>query len=411
MATIAAFGMMVTVSTAIGTGFTVVPGTKRFGVGAGQYLVWFSIFMIASAVVYAFTGNLVKRHGARIVSIVGSIGVAVSYTGMALSPTISVFYLWSAVLGIAWTGCTFLMATHLTTAWHTHRRRGTVVGIVAMGGGTGGFLWGLVFPPIVAAGGFTGAFVALAGFVVVFAVLPAVFLVREPKIENAAKPLDGAETARHKKALRTGFVGVTILLCLAFFLFSLESVFGSVQPAVFANLGIAPTTAGLLFSMYNLSALIAKPILGYSYDRLGVIALYTALVILFVLGLPSVALFGRLGGGILFALIPITALSISVPTVVLPLITVRSVGQARFPLVYGTSLSVLSLGSAVAAPIWGVTFDLTGSYNLAMYGGGAAGIVGVIVSYFAYRIGHKRNGAENAVAETDSVGSVFPANK
>ncbi len=386
MATIAAFGMMVTVSTVAAAGFTVVPGTEHFGVGAGRYLIWYSVFTLATAAVYSSAGRLLERHGARVMSISGSIGVAASFTGMGVAPNLAAFYAWSAVLGVSWTGCTYLVATHLTTVWHTHSRRGTVVGIVATGFSFGGFLWGLAFPPIVASFGFTGAFTAIAAFVVLFAVLPAIFLVREPSEITVDVPDPRARRDGGPRLTR-GFVVVTTLLGAAFFLFALESAFVSVQPAVYDNLGVSATTAGLLVSVYSVSGLVAKPILGYLHDRLGVIALYAVLVCLFALGLPMIALFGDLGAGVLFLLLPVAALSLSVPTIIVPLVTLRAVGQERFAVVYGFALSAFAVGLAAALPLWGLIRDLTGSYSLAMLGGAGLGIVGVLISFFAYRVG------------------------
>ncbi|MBY4108311.1 MFS transporter [Rhodococcus fascians] len=400
MATIAAFGMMVTVSTVTATGFTVAPGMERFDVGAGTYLIWYSIFTLAVAAVNSFSGSLISRYGVRKVASVGSIGTAVSYLGMGFAPNLIVFYMLAAVLGVSFTGCTYLMSTHLTTAWHTHDRRGTVVGIVAMGVAVGGFLWGLIFPPVIEQYGFTGAFVTIAIAVSIFTVLPALFLVREPVIED----LDPATTKSkaERKGLLTGYVGITVLLGIAFFLFAFESAFVSVQPAVYANLGADATTAGLLLSVYATSGLIAKPVLGYMYDRFGVFTLFVILVILFLLGLPLIAVFGGLGGGILFALVPVAALSLSVPTIILPLITVRTVGQARFPLVYGIALSIWSLGLATAGPLWGYTLDVTGTYTVALFAAGGLGIVGIIFTFFAYRLGTRIRESEEAMLLTSS---------
>lgn len=394
MATIAAFGMMVTVSTVAATGFTVVPGTERFDIGAGKYLIWYSIFTLSTAAVYTYAGRLLKKHGARVMAIIGSVGVAGSYLGMGFAPNLMVFYAWSFVLGVSWTGCTYLVSTHLTTVWHTHSRRGTVVGIVATGFSFGGFLWGLVFPPIVASTGFTGAFTAIAAFVVLFAVLPAIFMVREPADwrSRSSETIEPAVPEDSKRLMR-GFGLVAALLGTAFFLFALESAFVSVQPAVYNNLGVSATTAGLLVSVYSVSGLVAKPALGYLHDRLGVIALYSVLVCLFLLGLPLIAMFGHLGNGILFLLLPVAALSLSVPTIILPLITINAVGQDRFPVIYGFALSSFAVGLAAALPLWGLTYDLTGSYTLAMLGGAGFGIVGVLISYFAYRVGRNRRGA------------------
>lgn len=390
MSTIAAAGMMLTTSTSAGAGFMIVPGMARFHVGAGQYLLFFSIFTLAAAATNMLSGSLMTRYGVRIVSIIGSIGVFLSYVGIALSPNVMVFYVFAGILGTAWTGCTLLASSYLTTAWHNHSRRGSVVGIVAMGGAVGGIVWGLAIPAVVSAGGFTSGFLALAGAVLVFGVIPAIFLVRNPPISDADHDVVEREGRPNNRSLWGGFIGITVFLGLAFFVFALESSFGVIQPAVYDSFGIDPVQAGLLVSLYSVCGLIAKPILGYLFDKLGVRTLFITLTVLYILGLPGIAFFGQTANGMILILLPLASLSLAVPTIILPLVTAQAVGNARFPMIYGTILTTFGIGLAISTPLWGFSFDATGSYDLAMYSAGLLGVLGVVLAYIASSLGRRK---------------------
>src|SRR5690625_4854634 len=153
--TIGAGMLMVGASITIGTGFLIVPGTEFFDVTTGQFLIWFSFFSFFSAMGMTLVGTLSARIGIKVLVVVSSIIALLAAVGMAMATTLNWFFVFAALLGIGWSGSTFLAANIVVNRWWVgHHRGGTILGLVMGGSGVGGALWGVLFPVVIEAGGF-----------------------------------------------------------------------------------------------------------------------------------------------------------------------------------------------------------------------------------------------------------------
>lgn len=394
--TIAATTMLMSNSFALASGFLVIPGSQYFGVPTGSFLIWYSLFTLGSALTFLIAGRLMVSLGVKKVSIVSSIISTSALLVMAFSSNILTFYTMAFVLGITWTGHTVLASNTITIGWY-EKRRGSALGLIAASLGAMGIVLGFVYPALIANGGLRGGILFLAGMIFVLCVLPAIFLVKNPpKITTlgSVSQKDGA-TKAPKPSLR-GFYPAIILLTISAFLFSFESVFATVQPAVYAASGVDPTTAGLMLSFYSLCGMVGKPLLGFLHDRFGMRIFIIVLVMLMIAGLPAIAFFGTMSTSVFWILIPIASISLSMNSVFLPLASVQTAGMKKFPLVNGTALTGLYLGISVSAPLWGAAFDRTNSYNLAMYLAGGLGLLGLATVVVAFRAGARAQAKSSA---------------
>lgn len=363
--------------------------------------MWYSIYTLSSAAVFTLLGKVMTVRGPKVVVISSATLVTACLVGMAYAPTITVFYLLSIPLGFGWAGCTSLAANSIVIGWHVHSRRGTILGVVAAATGLGGFTWGFLFPPVIAAAGWQGGLLTIAAFVVIFAIVPGIFLISNPP--RAAVTPTATLSADQRKSMRAGIGAVVVVLTVAAAIFGLESAFANIMPAVFAADSIDLAMAGMLVSYYSICGMLAKPVLGYLNDRFGIRATLALLSLAYLVGLPGMAVLSGNGVATYYIVLPLAALALATPTIALPLVTVQSVGRARFPVVYGTVISGLWIGLAFGAPAWGLTFDLFGSYNVALALAGAAGIIGIMLSLLAIRTGRR------AVESTDAAETGTPA--
>ena len=406
MSTVAAFFAIMTSSVPVAMGFLVIPGAAHFGVSTGQFLIYFTLFLITAALMFSVTGRAINRFGVRAVLITSGLISCLAGVAMAFSPNIYVFYAFAFVMGIGAAGNNLLPAKSLIIGWHIHKRRGTVLGFVATGGAFGGMLIGFIFPSIMEAGGFVGGLLAIAGMAFICSVLSGIFLAKNPPRageENADDAHVETATKSDRKALIKGFGFIIVLLAVGSFLFSLEGAFGTVQAAVYSSLGFDLATAGLMISFYSLCGIVAKPLLGIMHDKLGMKPLFVALTALFVLGLPGVALSTQLGWDFTFLFLAIAAISLSIPGVIIPLVAVNAAGRERFPTIYGFMLTGSYIGTGIGVPVWGVIYDVTGSFTGAMYAGGIAGLIGLSLAYIGLRRGMRVRGANLEVSTTGIV--------
>ena len=405
--TVGAFGAIMTSSTPVAMGFLVIPGAEHFGVTTGQFLIYFTLFLLTSAVMFGFTGRLIGRVGVRVVLIVGGLISSFAWIAMAFAPNIYVYYVLAFIMGIGAAGNNLLPANTLVTGWHVHKRRGTVLGIVATGGAFGGMVIGFVFPSVMAAGGFVGGAIGIGIMVFICSVLTGIFLVKNPPRpgEEHADEVVASATKHERKAAIKGFGFTVVLLAIASFLFALEGGFSTVQAAVYTSFGIDLATAGLMISFYSLCGIIAKPILGFMHDKMGMKPLFIALTVLYIVGLPALALSVQLGLNLTFPILAISALSLSVPGVIIPLVAVNAAGRQRFPVIYGFMLTGSFTGTGIGVPVWGVVYDLTGEFTLAMYAGGAVGLIGLLFAYLGLHRGLRHRASLN---ETVTTGVFLP---
>ncbi|WP_165838109.1 nitrate/nitrite transporter [Pseudarthrobacter sp. AG30] len=408
MSTVGAGILMMLMSVGIGFGFTVQVGMERFGVGATQYSIWMSAFQLSCALSYSAIGALARRFPVRNIVIVAGLLATASMTGMAFAPTFLWLSIGAVFFGIGFAGCGIVTANALISQWHTHGRTGTVFGFVASGVGVGGFVWGLIFPPVVSSGGFTGTMLLIALIVFICSVVNALVLVRSAPATPLILTPEPAGHRNQRKAALAGLGVVVALLVASSFIFALEGGWPLVMAAVLQSNGISLTTAGLMISLWALVAIVAKPILGHISDRVGMLPLFILLAIIFIVSLPGMALFGHLGEWVYFVLIPVVSLAMGVNGVVLPLVVLRSVGRSAFPQVYGFTLTAVSLAVAISLPLWGLSRDLTGSYNAAMICAGFAGVAGLALLYVARSVGRKKSAPTD---EDDLSGAYVGASK
>ncbi len=392
--TIGAAFLSMTAALQIGMGFLVIPGTERFGVSTAQFLIWLSIFTLSTAVMLIPSGRLMVRFGVRSVVTISALLVTVTFVAMSVAPSMEVFYILSAVLGAGWSGCTNLAATSLVTTWYSERR-GIAMGAVVACIGLSGVVMGFAFPRVIAASGFTGFLLTLAGITLALAVGSGIFLVRNAPAP-ATEELPLAKTTQRRGVL-AGFGLIVALLTTAAVIFSLEQPFSQIQPAAYASFGVDPVTAGVYLSYYSLCSALAKPVIGFLFDKMRLGVLVLVLSASFLCGLPVLAILGHNVDWIFWLLLPIMALSLSIPTLILPLMTGEAVGQARYPIAFSFVSAGSLAGLAVGAPLWGLIFDLTGSYDLAMMAAGIVGPTALAIAYAALTISRRRQ-ARAAVA-------------
>ncbi|MFJ4175317.1 nitrate/nitrite transporter [Microbacterium sp. NPDC089696] len=373
-------------SVTVAFGFLVVPGSAKFQMSAAQFLVFFTIFGVVLFVASPLAGRLMVAYGVRRVVLISGVIMTASLVLAAFAPNGIVLLISAVPFGIGMAGSTLLAGSTTVTGWFPGRRRGTMLGVAAMGTSLGSIFWGLLYPPVITVGGFTGGMLLSAVIVFACAVIGAGLLLRNPPAVVNEPGVDAPDRRR----LMTGYWGVLILMVIAALFFAFEAAYSNVQAAIYASFGFDPALAGLLLSYYAIWALIAKPVLGFIHDKLGVVPLFVVFGVLYLAGLPLLAIVGGTGPVAFFLVLPIAALSLSAPTVLLPLIIVRSVGQERFPVIYGAVYGAFSLGIGLMLPLWGLFFDRTGSYTGAMVLAGGLGLVGLLVVIAGFLVGRRK---------------------
>lgn len=367
--------LMMGASLSVGTGFFIIPGTEFFGVTTGQFLLWYSLFSFSSAVSMIVIGKLSNTVGIKNVVIVSSGVAMLAGINMAFTTNFGVFLAFSALLGVGWSGSTLLAANILVNGWHQHPQRGTVLGLVMGASGIGGLLWGIFFPPVIDAGGFQAGVLTLALLVGLLMFIPGIVLIKNPPLISSPEPVQTTPNRAAPKRSLHYAVTFSSLVVIGF-LISLESPLSQILPAVFDTIDISAQVSGILVAVWSVTNTIMMPFLGWFYDRFGLRATIIFMAIAYGSGFIGLAIANSL---IAVALtLPLLSIAISAMTVLLPLVVSLSVGEANFPNVYGVVTTAVFCGLAVGTPLWGMTFDLTGDYTIALVAGALLGVLCLI---------------------------------
>lgn len=371
--TIGAGMLMMGASITIGTGFLIAPGAEFFDVTNSQFLIWFSLFSFFSAMGMTLVGRLSAKIGIRIIVVASSSIAMFAALGMAMATSLNWFFVFAALLGVGWSGSTFLAANITVNGWWVaHHRGGAVLGLVMGASGVGGSLWGLLFPFVVETAGLQGGLLTISFLVALFMLIPGIFLIRNPPNLSSAHAEQNNNKAP-RPAVTRKYKWVFASLVLIGFGISLESPLSQVLPAVFESIDIPTQLSGLLVAGWSITNTLMMPFIGWFYDRFGLRNTLIFVGTTFGLGFAGLAI-AESFAAVLFML-PLLSIALSAMTIVLPLVVTRSVGETKFPAIYGVVTTALFVGLATGTPFWGLSYDLTGSYAPALLIGAVLGVI------------------------------------
>lgn len=123
--------------------------------------------------------------------------------------------------------------------------------------------------------------------------------------------------------------------------------------------------AGIFMSVISAGIIVTNPLAGVLADKMGLMKAFllcSALYLVSFILLPST-------GSIAVVCIALLLMSIgnANTSVFAPMVTGSIFGQRDYAAIWGLVSMACVLGQAIGAPLWGLAYDLTGSYSIGMY--------------------------------------------
>jgi nitrate/nitrite transporter NarK len=144
-----------------------------------------------------------------------------------------------------------------------------------------------------------------------------------------------------------------------------ELSFSALLPAILDS-SQEPLDAGVTFIVYSLAIIFVGPALGALNDKIGLTRLVALLACVNLVIMPLVAVMMLWEPQALIALVPLAAVVLGSPFVVLPLIVSRRRDPRSYAREFSRVLAGLTSGMALGVPLWGLAYDLTGDYAIAV---------------------------------------------
>ena len=353
----------------------VLPSVQaEFGVSRADVSLPYTLLMIGFGVGGIYMGKLVDRFGVTVALWVGSLGILIGFVWAGLSTNIYSFAIAHGLfLGLFGISSTFAPLVADTSLWW-NRRRGIAVAVCA----SGNYLAGAVWPGFanwgIEASGWRETYLVMGVVCSVSLACLAFFLRQRPPLSDAVAPSAGATSTNTASpfprdrpfGLSTGqaqtlLIVAGIACCVAMSMPQVHIV------AYCVDLGYGPARGAEMLALMLGFGVISRLLSGVICDKIGGIrtlilgsALQGIALLLFLPfnGLVSLyiisAVFGLFQGGI----VPSYAI------IVREHFPVAETGRR-----VGAVIMATMLGMALGGWLSGKIFDLTGSYQAALYNG------------------------------------------
>lgn len=240
------------------------------------------------------------------------------------------------------------------------------MGLTSMGANLGGIIFSAVTATLIASVGWEGAYVVYGALFA--ALIPVVFLVvreravpvRDDNVE-ATPPPAAFLGVTLRQALRSRMFYI-VVIALLFAQVTYQSVLPQLVPHL-ENVGISKGRAAAAISAFAFFGMGGKVFFGWFCERYP--ARY-ALVTSLTCQVAGITILLTAGDAVwVWAFVPVFGLGFGALGVIMPLLVQETFGLTAFGTIFG-AISFLTLGQAlIGPPLVGMSFDATGSYQLA----------------------------------------------
>ena len=356
---LSAFLLMLTMSLlSTALSFFVAPVCADLGFGRGSFTLYYSLMVAAGAVSASFLGAHMNKKGTRGVILVSAIWCGVGFWGLSFSNALWMFYIIGALMGFFGTTCVYLAANVIVQQSYASRHVSAVLGIVMAGAGIGGVIWSNLVPPLLSGFGWRFSYRALGVCWLVLAVLSALILGKQDLTGTIghARSVSGGTSKR--EALRSvRFYLVVTLMCIL----TCGSCISQQLPAVLESLGNDGSRISLMISVMTAFSAVGTIMEGVICSRFGIFKTMILVLCMYILGFVLLLL----NGNVYLALVFLAFGSGSIGTL-MPVLVRTIFGGRDYAAIWSVVITCSSVASFLAAPLWGMVYDIFGSYTPAL---------------------------------------------
>lgn len=358
---------------------------EELGVGVGVLTIYVTILSLTMAFLLPIAEKMLSK------SLKGSliIGGVCQYTAFALMGSFTKvyhFYIAGLFMGIG-ASITMFMAIPLIINMWFEEKKGTAMGISLSFMGVSGAIISPLAGWYISVYGWREAYLFLSAIGIVIYLSAVVFLLKTPEEKGMHPYRCGASEVEEKNDSQIGCdEGKTfayakkskefyfLIVFVALFA-GLSSIATQVSAISTGHFGFTITTAATMVSLYAVGNIIGKLGIGVLADKVGYKK--SLLLVIGVLILAICILFVRINVEITIPLAMIMlGIGCSGYFILPPLMTGEIFGKKEYNKIWANVMVVANIVGAIAVPLYGVSYDITGAYNVAFV---AVIIIAIIV--------------------------------
>lgn len=319
-------------------------------------------YLLCLAFASPFVGNIVDRHGVRGPLLVSLLALAGSFALLATVETLPAFVLLHGAMALLASASSPLGYTRVVNTWFA-QARGLALGLTLTGTGIAAALTPMLLSAVISHDGWRAAYEALA--LVVLCATPLVLWRlrtapsgRMAQASNATSKPDGAHFSTAVRQ-RTFWHLLAIFFVLPLAANGLVAHF----VPMLSDAGMSLRESAAVASIIGIAVIVGRITMGALIDRYFAPRVAMLAVSLAGLGIVTLAVIGVEAAVVAaFAL----GFALGAEADLLSYLNVRYFGLAAYGRIYGTQYAAFMLGTGIS-PLWiAATFDITGTYDVAL---------------------------------------------
>ena len=354
-----AFLLMLTMSLlSTALSFFVAPVCEDLGFGRGSFTLYYSLMVTAGAVSASFLGNYMNQNGVRGVILLSAVWCGLGFWGLSASKALWMFYILGGAMGLFGSTCVYLAANVIVQQSYSSKDAAAVLGLVMAGSGIGGVIWSNLVPGWLETIGWRSSYRVLGLCWLGLAVLAALVLGKRQmsSVFGHAKTEDDGSTKKAALKSIRFYLAVTVMCILA-----CASCISQQLPAVLEGLGHDSGRIGLMISVMTAASAVGTITEGVACSQIGIRKTMVAVMGMYVVGYILLAL----DTSVYVALVCLAFGAGSIGTL-MPVVVRTIFGGRDYAAIWSVVISCSSVASFLAAPLWGMIYDVFGNYMPAL---------------------------------------------
>ena len=332
----------------------IIPICSQNGFSRGEFNISLTLLYCAYMVGSVMSGKLFRKYDLKKLMLISSILMPILFGSLAFTSYLFVFYIVFILLGLMMPYVSFASYSVLIHDWFS-QNEGTAVGIAFMGSGIGGMILNVISASLIESKGYQFAILALSILLAAVAI-PVTLILVKPNHENYGVD----RNVKHSSALFISGTGKLMLIATVIG-FGI-TIMSQTMPPHLVDLGYSQMYAATMNSLFMGGLCLAKILMGWLYDRLGVVKTILLSCFIGIIGALSY-LFGV--NQILHPTMIIgAAMATALGSVSYPVLARYLCKKEIFASASGNASAFNFLGSALAPFFMNYLFDITNSYNI-----------------------------------------------
>ncbi|MBO7251876.1 MAG: MFS transporter [Oscillospiraceae bacterium] len=350
--------MMAMALTSSTLSFFLEPVCEDLQISRSSFSLIFSLMSVSGALINPFLGQFAGKNGVKKILLLSGLWVCGSLWLFSAAGKVWLIYLAGFCMGAFGTNCVALCANVIVQQSYFGPQASGILGAVMAGSGVGGMIFSLIIPGMIEGFGWQWGMRVMGIGWLALLWCAAILLGKENQMEARGNVgavglgMTRAEALRSPKLYLQMVVIIVITACCGI---------QQQLPSLLHAQGYESTAVSVMISVMTAFLAIGKVAQGLLYGKLGIKKGGNVMMVVFALGFLALLLPQLAWPGLL-----LLAFGLGIYTTLLPQVTRTVFGSREYAAIWALLATAGSAGTFVANPLWGMVYDLTGSYMLGL---------------------------------------------